>query len=1155
MQQYRIGAAVHGGGGIAAVRNGSGAVEVFSVGTDGTIWNFYPDSTSDTGYSSMSTGMVGSTVTAGVDSSGRIVLFAGNNLVLNYVQETGGTGANRWGPVQQAQLPMPVSPIAVSQIYTGSIGGVLYVGVLTRMKSVFPGNTYAFAYSIWDQAPGTFTYTTMTLSTLNCLWSGNAASTAEFTCLDQTYIGYEVATGTVTHYTMPAAFSSLGVATVVKGDQNQYFAILNDGNLYTLIGGGQKPHSWAQVTQGMSFRNVGAALDMAGNVQLFCLSTDARVYHVTTDTSGRWTNPAPIHTGAALMGVATNDGGNIEVFLVGTAQGALTRMIQDEETGGWQATSIEVPTLGQVEEYVSYSTDVTVNDAAGVTLPGAGVQVRASAQTQITVNGATYIVDPNTPANLTANAAGRLSITQQTSSLGIPTLEISVTGQSPSGQSTAVRQFAGVQDQLANVTSDELMGAKDASGSFILQDQYRNPNTTAPLAQAFNECMKLADSTAIPLDHSAFPAHARKLGVGLCARDSVADLNRIQAPPGFSPWQLDFSSGTPVFRILSADESHGLLLAKRAQHQSVEGILDWVGSIGDVVAGIVDGIVDIVDTVISVVGDAINAAITFVVDGVTYLFNTVVHFVEQAFDIVEAIFAKVKVFFEKVFEWLGFLFAWNDILRTHRAFAYTINQFLGFLQGAPAGIQSFVDSGIAIVQNQVDAIFDQLVGLVGGGSVGGYTQQNTPSEPAFTSAGSNNIVLNATVDNIGASSSITPLAAGLTGSNPFDPIITQLQQLVQTVENLPQWQEALDYMTNLGGGPDQIFQQILSALLRIVQGIIKAILAGLQAVADALLQLLGSFVAQLQAMLNEEWNIPFVSEFYSWLTDSELTTLDLVALMLAIPSTILYKAMNSAAPFPDDASVTAFEASFSAQTMLANSGLGPKTALSRSGSDAAPQVTDVSGGTLILSIGGTFATCIFGFLSAGLDVTPADGTGVVNPIVKKWTVVTLIVEATAQGLAFPWFNTTSAPNCSDKEGATQVTWLCETVGVLLDVGFWWKDQAFPEDNNTNLGVGIAFLYGCAHCITVGVVGKHMSGWGLASKIVWLIPELAKPLRLTTVIAATKGFSLPGMAALDCLGFLASGICSFVDTLSSTHLAEQRALIRIPGAVPHHLSPA
>jgi hypothetical protein len=1157
MQQYRIASAAHGGGDIASVRNGAGQVEVFTVGTDGSVWNFYPDPSSDTGYSSVKTGLQASNVAAGVDNDGNIVVFASSNVVLNYVVEVPGqTGAARWGSVQQASVPMPLSPIAIARVYTQEIGGQLYVGVLTQMQNAVSGKTYAFSYSVWDAAPGFFTYTPMKLSTLNCAWSGVSPGTAEFTCLDQAYLGYQVSTQSVRRYTTAAPFNSLSVDTATdSASNNQYFAVLDDGNLYHLIGGGANPWSWAQLTQGMSLLRVQADRDGAGAIHLFALGANGRVNHLPPVPGGGWGFPAPIETGTALMTVARNDGGDIELFLVGTAQGAMTHLLGDAGTGDWQSLALEVPTLGQVEEFISYSTDVSVYDAAGAPMPGAAVQVWASAQTQITVNGATYVVDPHTPANLVTSGAGTLSLTQQTGTLGAATLEINVASAMPSGQSLAVRQFAGVQERLAGVTSGDLLQATDAGGAFLLPDAYRTPQNTQALAQAFNQAMKLADSTAVRPDAAGLARRARRQGVGTCARGSAAELNRVRPHPDQAHWALDFSGGTVVYRELTAESAHQLLLEKRARFpDAAEGFLDVLGDIGDFIQGVAEGVVDIVDTVITTVGDAIDAAITFVVDGVTYVFNTVVQFVEQAFDLVEAFFAQVKVFFEKVFEWLGFLFDWDDILRTHAVLSYTAGQFLGFLPGAAGGIQTLVDNGITTAKGEVDALFDQLVSLVGGGSVGGYAQDNEPSEPAFTSAMANNVVLNATLNNAGGA--VTPsLLRAAADTGPVDAIVAQLQQLAQTMENEPAFAQALAYLTNLGGSPDEIFQQLLSALLRVVQGVVDATLAGVQAVADALLTIAGAVLSAVQEMFTAAWDIPFVSQFYTWLTDAELTLLDLLSLIVAIPATILYKALHGAAPFPDQASVDAFTGSFSAATMLAASGLGPRTGPAPAPVVLAPgvrvqaRVEDAPGaGATLLAIAGCLSTVVYGLLSAVMDVKPMLGTGQPDPLVKTLSKIALGLEVLAQGCATPWLTSSAAPSCNTREGAGQVAWICESLGVLLDAVFVYREEAFPENDDTITGIGVSFLYGCTHCITVAIVGKQLSGLGLASKITLLIPELCKPLRLPVVETSTKGLSLAGIAALDVLGIVTSGILSFADTVSSSELQTAAAVASVPGAV-------
>src|SRR3954469_6128466 len=91
MHDYRIASAVNGGGEITAVSNSSGQVELFTLGSDGTIWNFYPDPSSESGYQGVSTGMTGGAIAAGVDSKGRVVVFASNALEVNYIYETTGS--------------------------------------------------------------------------------------------------------------------------------------------------------------------------------------------------------------------------------------------------------------------------------------------------------------------------------------------------------------------------------------------------------------------------------------------------------------------------------------------------------------------------------------------------------------------------------------------------------------------------------------------------------------------------------------------------------------------------------------------------------------------------------------------------------------------------------------------------------------------------------------------------------------------------------------------------------------------------------------------------------------------------------------------------------------------------------------------------------
>jgi len=1115
MQQFRIGAAAHGGGEIVTVA-GSAGVELFTVGTDNTVWNFYPDPTSATGYSGMSTGMVAGPIGAGVDSSGKIVLFAGNNKLLNYVVQTGRNGAKRWGAVQNATLPANVRAIAVAAIYTSRIGGQLYVGVLSHVAAQ-PDPSYAFSFAIWDQSPaGAFTTLPGVLSTLNCVWSGATAASAEFTCLDVTHMGFSIPSGTLNRYPVTKLFRSKAVATAVDAASAQhYYAVLADGDAYELIGGaGTGPAAWSRITQGAALRDISAHADGDGAIHLLVLGADNGLIHIAPKPTGGWFSPATIQSGAAQISSTPGSGGDIILFILGTAPAALTRMIRENGSGDWQTRALEIPTLGTVEEFSAYATDVRVTDAAGAVMPGAAIQVWASSQTELIVNGSVYLVDPQTPANLVANASGMLAIIQQTGSLGAPALQILVGAATSAGQAIAVRQAAGTQARLAAVTGDDLMNATVADGTPLLGVKYRTPTTTAELALAFSETMKLAAFTEVALDEAAFDAHARRAGVGPSRIADTARLNRLRASPDFRPWHIDFTGGEPVFAYLTDEAAQALMAEKRATHAEAAGLF---GSLGDLIAGIAEGAVNVLTATVSVVKGAITATITFIVDGVNYLMDVVIDTVERAFDLAETIFAKVKVFFEQAFEWLGFIFNWGDIKRSRTAIVYTVNQYLILLEGAATGVKRGFDAGLAGVIADIDTVFDKMLAAIGTASPGGYINQNRPNAPKLSASTANNFVFTHMIDNIGASTSITALTAGERAEATLDPIIAQFQQFAAKVRDLPEFAQALTYFTSLGGSPDAIFSQLLSGFLLVLKGLAKALSLGLQAIVDSLIDLLASMVGQIRTMLSEEWKIPFVSDFYKWLTGDDLTLIDLFALVLAIPATVAFKLLQRAAPFPDDASVTAFTSSFTGQSLLTASGLGasapetPGPAAARAEGIGAVAISPRL--KFFLAAVGGGCTYYFGVISACLDAQP-----VPSPITVWGSRWALAFESFGQAVSVPWISDSSPPLSGRR------LWLVETTGVVIDALWIVKEGKVPE-NDGDIGTTVACMYALLHGAMVATYWDDLDNATRVSKVAILIPEGCKFLRFSSIASGTGNRSLFVLAALDTLGYLTSGMAA------------------------------
>ena len=309
MQEYRVAHPAPAGNEIVAIRNGGGQVEIFTVGAGGKVLNLYPDSGSDTGYGMIETGLVGSAVAVGLDNAQRLIVFAvnkDNQLVLNYVRETGQDGANRWGTVQTASVNVySGTPCDIPKIYTQEISGELYVGVLIDTRGNVAYFSYAKVGADWD---GQFRPTSLLLGKSTDGYHGHWMRREHGWAY---FIGFEVTQARAKTYdvlstwkpsfsfTLPApctrilsseglSFFGLTKPTAVFG-YNLF--ILDDHNLYRW----NDDQSWVQISNNIPARQVLAQIDSAGVSHVFVLGMDAVVYHLTMTSPGSgWSVPAAI---------------------------------------------------------------------------------------------------------------------------------------------------------------------------------------------------------------------------------------------------------------------------------------------------------------------------------------------------------------------------------------------------------------------------------------------------------------------------------------------------------------------------------------------------------------------------------------------------------------------------------------------------------------------------------------------------------------------------------------------------------------------------------------------------------------------------------------------------------------------------------------------
>src|SRR5262249_47748460 len=138
-------------------------------------------------------------------------------------------------------------------------------------------------------------------------------------------------------------------------------------------------------------------------------------------------------------------------------------------------------------------------------------------------------------------------------------------------------------------------------------------------------------------------------------------------------WQVDFSSGKPVFRTLDPDQCKDEL-AQCSSMTPVAAFLGFNGDWGDVLQIIKDGVASLTKFNVCKAKKEIEAWFCLVIKGVNYAYKGAINVVEQAFDLAEEVLRSVGARFEDLFGWLGDIFNWDDIRRTYGVIQYSIEQ-------------------------------------------------------------------------------------------------------------------------------------------------------------------------------------------------------------------------------------------------------------------------------------------------------------------------------------------------------------------------------------------------------------------------------------------------------------------------------------------------
>jgi hypothetical protein len=266
---------------------------------------------------------------------------------------------------------------------------------------------------------------------------------------------------------------------------------------------------------------------------------------------------------------------------------------------------------------------------------------------------------------------------------------------------------------------------------------------------------------------------------------------------------------------------------------------------------------------------------------------------------VEFVLSTIEVFFEDLVQWLGFIFGWSDIVRTHQVLKNYIRQFVASSAGSMADIRARVQSSFTQAQGFIGSWASLSAGIPPGLAAGtaGGTTRSAAALPGQDSPQSN---WGTHLLRSNAPSSSMP-AGGDLGADVL-AAIEALGAAVGRERDVLQAAGTSLQADVIGKFHDLSFAQLIDGVIAIFS---EALLQSLENVLLAVLDVLEALVEGVGDLLDTAIDIPVLSGLYKEISGDDLSLLDVICLVVAIPATICGKLFSGAAPFPDDATTAA----------------------------------------------------------------------------------------------------------------------------------------------------------------------------------------------------------------------------------------------------------
>ena len=937
MQNYRIGSplpAATGRAALASAVDADGTLQLFSIGTNGHVFNIVPDPASDTGWSSFDMGMpqdrpvvevVGGTDTDGVMFAATIDESDSWPFFVDKIRST------RWNNTWQQQYTEGDS---LSKLRAGyGIGGAIENQAgSAAIKNMWGPQQFELDFggyppeAVVDWAIGKVSTGTCCMVSLNVSPSEGAQTFKVWTDPAFTTPGGFVVTTVFSRIALtpfPDADGESAVFLLSAADNGVYY-VTSDLTL-------DQEATLVKISGDVQLSEIVASTDMDGLLEVFALGTDYSLYHVRQDPrqASGWGTMAPIDQEMQFgqLAVGKNPQGESELFAV-SADHKLHRFWRDRATTNWTREAIEIGSTGALETIHTYTTELTVLDQTRTPCPNTTVTVSSLDPTPVLINGRSYWIDEGAPVACTSDPMGKVVVVVETEFLDAPVLQFATEFMEDSDDYIHVQPNAYIQDKFSQITAEELLNPTNPDNQPVqlLKPPYNTQKTAGAVTDALNQCGMLVGAGS-----PSSSVHPKKYLAEGTARRGIAAANRRDAR---SPrhidlstvpdqhWEIDYSSGLPVFRQLTREAALAHVAAITTTGRNVRGLFGFDVGLGDVLNMATTTVTQITDVIVTTVTEndivkSIQLAIELVINGIEWTFEAVIDLVDQAFALARSVFAKIGAAIKDLLDWLENLFKWDDILRTKEALKFTINEVFTLGEASIACIKRNADDFFDTLKLRAAGSIQQVSDMEGiqGRTFQQIRESTPPPPPQYEPSTSYNVVATAYYNGSGSEGGASAaMALGPDAAAALQDFLDLLTREASNLEVSQDFRRVVDWFRQMGAqlenDPQAAMQSTLTALLGLASILAQLTLDLVKAIMDALLNALAGVISAFKNYLNASWDNEFLVGLYRFATgdpNATLSVLDLLCLMLAIPVTVFYKAIKQAPPFPDTESLTTYK--------------------------------------------------------------------------------------------------------------------------------------------------------------------------------------------------------------------------------------------------------